>query len=320
MIDLLKQIYHPMVRHLAWSLLSPDLACVKHVHPLRFSSNPELANWLAQLDANPRPLEDYIYSGNHRLLGSYFERLWQFFFIHHPDWSLLAHHVQIRNKKQTLGELDLLVEDAQGTVIHLELATKWYLQIPNCSGGESKHWLGPQTQDRLDLKLHKLTAKQFPFAFNKHTLEHLNSKGLPQPDIQQLVLKGGLFYKWNSHHQLAPEVPSDTQLFPWSHGHEVEQWIDPKGHYMLLEKHQWLAPAIICETDVEPQPAQAIIKIIHDHFDKNKAENASRPPYALMLCQVIHLNETTYWQEINRTMVIHKNWPNAFKSELKVEQ
>ena len=74
--------------------------------------------------------------------------------------DLLAKNLQIPGAKgQTLGEVDFLIrERSSGTVIHLEVAIKFYLAV-RCPDGFVRY-PGPDPRDSLQNKLQRMRAKQ----------------------------------------------------------------------------------------------------------------------------------------------------------------
>lgn len=302
----LEQLTDPHVRRLAWSLLSPPMAQISTTPAFdicQWHEAKHVQNWLKQLNAQPTSLHDYILAGNHRLLGSYFERLWQFFFNQYPGWTLLADHIQVIHEKQTLGELDLLVESPKGEVLHIELATKWYLQIPGQSGAHTSDWLGPQTKDRLDLKIKKLEEKQFPFANDERVMQHLKQANLPPPQYQFLIMKGGLFAQQGEHYEKAQCIPTDLVIHPWCHHKDIRQCFAQDHVYRLLDKHAWLGPAL-SNSNLENLSYEALIQAMDTHF------NDSAYPYALMVADFGPTDQASD-SEKQRIMVVHNHWPNT---------
>ena len=68
---------------------------------------------------------------------------------------LLARNWPLRERGQTIGEADLLVE-REGRRELWELACKWYLGVPGAG------WVGPGLNDRLASKLERLARVQLP--------------------------------------------------------------------------------------------------------------------------------------------------------------
>ncbi|EAT11814.1 DUF1853 family protein [Bermanella marisrubri] len=308
MNPILQQLKDPHIRRLAWCLFADPMAHISsaaHLDLGEWHDITALEDWLKKLDQQPKPLHDYILAGNHRLLGSYFERLWQFFFSYHPQWNLLADHVQIIHEKQTLGELDLIVRNPEHDIVHIELATKWYLQAPGHTGANTHDWLGPQTKDRLDLKIKKLKDKQFPFAQHPQVIDHLKTNNLPLPQAQRLVMKGGLFTQLGEDFTLPSCTPPTIEVFPWCHHQTLGSWTRDSHLYCLLEKHEWLGPAQITEHSRILTRAQ-LLEVTYDHFVKG------RHPYALMICDLGSMDlysHETQQMEVARIMVVKDDWP-----------
>ncbi|MCF7202950.1 DUF1853 family protein [Pseudomonas oligotrophica] len=193
------ELTHPQVRDLAWALLSQPLLgeALAQRHPLTAScwmATPALlADWLRQLDAQPAALEDWLARHSIRRLGLYYERLWQFALHHAPDVELLAANLPVRRAGHTLGELDLLLRDAEG-VFHLELAVKFYLGLAGDSRAHQR-WLGPDSRDRLDLKLEHLHAHQLPLGGAADARELL-AEITAEPVQSRYWLGGYLFHPW----------------------------------------------------------------------------------------------------------------------------
>lgn len=183
--DLPRQLQRPAVRDLAWAVLSPPLLagtpCPQR-HPLAgslWAQQPHrLEQWLRALDKDDHPLRDWLAKLGSRRLGLYYERLWQFALRHAPGIELLAANLAIREGGLTLGELDVLLRDADG-VHHLELAIKLYLGPPS-GGHDTQAWLGPGCHDRLGAKLAHLAQHQLPMSRGAHSQQALARLGAQQ--------------------------------------------------------------------------------------------------------------------------------------------
>ncbi|MEH6344216.1 MAG: DUF1853 family protein [Bermanella sp.] len=305
MNQLLTQLSTPRVRHLLWSVLSPDLAYAKSIASLNVSLDGPLREWFISLDQNPSLLNTYLATSKHRLLGIYFESLWQFFLKNAPCWQLKAHNIQIIQDKKTLGELDILAEHIGSQGYHLELAVKFYLQHPSHTGGLCQHWLGPQCRDRLDLKLNKLNNQQFPIINHPQTQAILAQRGISPPASQALILKGYLFSKWQSDFTLPSEVNSACLMGQWLHQKDISELIQPDCHWLLIEKPNWLGPMQIPKDSSNAYllSGSEAVKTVQKHF-LNRLIN-----HALMLIKVIP--EQTMFIEKKRYLVVSDSWPNT---------
>jgi hypothetical protein len=300
------ELHHPMVRHLAWSLISPPMTSTSSAPSLDLGDQSTLNNWLISQDQQPELLELYVNGRNHRLLGSYFESLWSFFFEHYPTWQLLADHIQVHKetlhgKQQTLGELDILARSPEQNTLHVELTVKFYLQHPQHSGEELHHWIGPQTRDRLDLKLTKLSDKQFPFIEHPDTQAKLIELGLDTQIQQRAVFKGYLFHQHGQPFTLPKSVTEQALVASWCHANRAEAIMSKNANYVLLPKHDWLGA--YSGKHLPVSNADEMQTEIQNHFTQ------STTPYALMIAEVEQRQEE--WHERQRWLVVHNGWPNS---------
>jgi len=103
------------------------------------------------------------------------------------NFNLVAFSKQLINmNKQTLGEIDFLVEDIKNqTYKHIELVYKFYIVDPNYSEDILKCFMGPKRKDFLYKKLDKLHKHQFPILFSKEGKQLLNLYQIEQEKLEQ---------------------------------------------------------------------------------------------------------------------------------------
>ena len=304
--DLPRTLRQPVVRDLAWVILSPPLLssppCPQR-HPLSAScwwQQPGLlADWLRRQDQDSNALHAWLARSSVRRLGLYYERLWQFALQASPDVEVLAANLPIRQRGHTLGELDLLLRDAQG-VHHLELAIKLYLGLDHAHDQAPSNWLGPGSHDRLDIKLDHLSRHQLPLSGRDEALPCLTplNIGLPQA---ALWLSGYLFYPWRSHID-APQGSNPAHLRGrWVHQQDWDEFSarQPGGRWQALARHSWLSPARV-ETD---QLWTA------EHF-QHWRQVLPRDAQAQLL---VHLEADAegIWQERERVFLVNDTWPDT---------
>ncbi len=116
-------------------------------------------------------------------------------------YDVLAHNVQIKRGKETIGELDFILRDrgngeenfGESEFIHLELTYKFYLLDPTIS--EPIHRLmGPNRRDMFFTKMEKTRDKQLPLLHSPEGKELLRSLHLQSEEItQQTYFLGQLF-------------------------------------------------------------------------------------------------------------------------------
>ncbi|WP_343599734.1 DUF1853 family protein [Pseudomonas sp.] len=289
--ELPRRLRRPAVRDLAWTLLSPALLsappCPQR-HPLAGSAwvgDPQrLHDWLRALDADDLPLRDWLAKITSRRLGLYYEGLWQFALAQAPGVELLASNLAIRAGGRTLGELDILLRDGEGTH-HLELAIKLYLGPTVDDGRDPAHWLGPGCHDRLGSKLAHLAGHQLPMSGDSQSREALATVGVGQVQAH-LWLGGYLFYPWPGHAE--PPAGANPQHLRGRWARRSDWHMAADEHWQPLARHAWLAPARV-EADEcwtvqrfgdwlkqldEHAPAQLLVRLEPD--DEGARQEAER--------------------------------------------
>jgi len=295
-----RQLRRPAVRDLAWALLSPPLLsappCPQR-HPLvgsAWAADPQrLKDWLQALDADDQPLRAWLAKLTSRRLGLYYECLWQFALGQAPGIALLAANLAIRDHSRTLGELDILLRDRDGTH-HLELAIKLYLGPADGDGRDPAQWLGPGCHDRLGNKLAHLAGHQLPMSGQAHSREALAELGVQQVQ-PHLWLAGYLFYPWPGHAE-PPEGANPEHL----RGRWVRRrdWpMSPSERWQPLPRQAWLAPA-----RVEANECWAPLQ-----FAAWLAELDPQAP-AQMLVRLEPGSEGV-WHEVERVFLVSDSWP-----------
>ena len=298
------------VRDLAWSCFGPPL--IQDFSPLsasnqalesNFELSPQRRQWLADLDSNPAPLHQYLQSHKQRRLGLYFESLWHFFILHDPHLDLISHNLAVRNRHKTLGEFDLILFcQATERFIHLELAVKFYLQQQSSQRLKDVYqpysrWLGPNSNDRFDIKLRRLLDHQTQLSQTtegKHCLNELEIDTI----APQIALKGCLFY---SQPQTLPEHEILASEH-WRGRHyklrEIIEHINDNEHFSIVDKSQWLSPCFTQTDEGLLSPAQLYNHLEH-HFQQQQ-----RP---LMIASMIDISQGFY--ETGRFFVTPDDWP-----------
>ncbi len=171
------------------------------------------------------------------LLGKRVERFVIAELQQHQNISIRLENAQINQQKITIGEIDcILMKDE--IPMHLEIIYKFYLYDATIGASEIDHWIGPNRNDTLVKKLHKLRDKQLPLLFNEHTKPVLKTLGLNSVQIQQRVLfKAQLFIPYKidvAFEELNKECIAGFYI-PFS---KVEQFNDCK--FYIPVKMDWL--------------------------------------------------------------------------------
>lgn len=239
------KVQHPQLRDLIWAVSSKSLIKPLPGWPCAFDFVPtaKIRHRLEHTDT--LLLEQHLARRETRFLGSYFEALWEFFFLYEPRFSVLAKNLQIRDAHHTLGEFDFIVFDKHANKhLHLELAIKFYLGCSETNSHpytDGKHlWMGPQTRDRLDIKIarvleHQLTLHQQPLA-----QQQLRALGVETVE-PQLLIKGYLFQPQTAL-PLPDYVVSTSEHAQWISLDQLPAALNDHHPWHLLHKRHWPAP------------------------------------------------------------------------------
>lgn len=299
LIDLPHQLRQAAVRDLAWAILAPPLLAemaVNQRHPLSASDwvqTPErLAAWLTALDRHSEPLDAWLAAASTQRLGRYYERLWQFALEAAPGVRLIAANLPIRDGGKTLGELDLLFEDAEG-VHHVELAIKFYLGIGDARRDRYEQWLGPNSQDRLDLKVEHLLTQQMPMAERPQSRLVLAALGVSNV-CSELWMSGYLFSSWSAHNQNTLQACNKWVRYPEWQAFIADR---PAGSWQILPRERWLAPAY----------SQAENRLSEMQLNEQLAA-LCLPSSAHLLVRLIE-TQPGEWREAERAFLVPESWP-----------
>jgi len=114
------------------------------------------------------------------------------------NYNVLAKNIQIIDNNLTLGELDCILKH-NSSIVHLEIAYKFYLFDKTHNENELHCWIGPNRKDSLIEKINKLQEKQLPLLQHPKTVEKLNILKIPTEHIeQQVCFKAQLFVPYSN--------------------------------------------------------------------------------------------------------------------------
>ncbi|WP_158936743.1 DUF1853 family protein [Burkholderia sp. S171] len=268
--DAITSFHDPAVRDLAWLLFSPDLLSASRAGaPLACPAATEKERettlvWLTALDRDPAALHAQVHKPSLTRLGFYAEALLEHFLTHGPHARLIAANIPLRTAERTLGEVDFLLENVRGERLHWELAVKFYLHIGEGDGAATlAHYVGPNLQDRFDLKHARLLNHQLGLSAH----DEFASLGFEGPWRAELFVKGRLFYRDDSlgsglSRNLAlnppPELAVDHLRGWWK---TASEWQDSKadGVFASLPRLGWMAERTLSAQEGEALAAQTAV-------------------------------------------------------------
>ena len=176
----------------------------------------------------------------HQKLGHLYEDALAILLRESPTLDLLKENLQIRRDiHTTVGELDFLLrEKSTGNLIHLELATKFYLAVDTPDGLTLP---GPDARDNYRRKLTRLRNHQLtlPSRFPDYFPETYRSEAI---ETKQLIY-GCLFDHIHANQLANPEFISPTcRRGRWLHQYELSSYFPKETQFQLIPKHLWPMP------------------------------------------------------------------------------
>jgi len=158
-----------------------------------------------------------------------------------PDYEVLLHNLPIREKKQTIGEVDFIVRKISNQqLIHVELTYKFYLidtQIP-----EIIHQLvGPNKRDTFFTKLEKIKNNQFALIHSEAGHNALSQKGVvPTGILQQTCYKAQLFMPFSHNKKDIGPLNSECIIGYWLRLSDFHSDTFSKNQFYIPTKNQWV--------------------------------------------------------------------------------
>jgi hypothetical protein len=300
----LDALREPAVRDLAWLLFSADLLRAQPPVGILASAfetaHEEAATlaWLHALDADSVGLLQDIAAARITRLGRYAECLLGWFLQHGPAAHLVAANVPLRRGGLTLGECDFLVQTQAGRRLHWELAVKCYLHA-GAGRAQLADYVGPNLQDRFDLKLAHLLDHQLPLSAR----EEFVTLGHAGPWEPQMFIKGWLFYRRGEL------TPDPAQLDP-AHGRgwwaTRSEWPDfaaaHAGQWRVLPRLEWLAPRRHERGAADEQG----IEFMDAHGLISRVAHQSGPT----MVAAFSMDDVGRWIERSRGFIVPDDWPD----------
>lgn len=173
-------------------------------------------------------------------------------------YDLLEQRLQLHMPgKSTIGELDFLLRDlSSDQLIHLELATKFYLAVETPDGIT---FPGPDSRDNFSKKVHRLRSHQLPLAKNYRYL--LPGAYREESITVRHLIHGCIFDHIASTTPASPEfVNPHRRQGSWLTVTELSELFPLNTGFETIPKHLWLVPPdLLANTTLEPWTPPAFL-------------------------------------------------------------
>lgn len=205
--------------------------------PLLVTNLPEATTFSFRALSRPEPASELNFD---QKLGHLCEDAFATLLDSSTTFELLAKNLQIQtDSRTTAGELDFLIRDlVSGHLIHLELATKFYLAVETSDGLTLP---GPDPRDNYFRKLKHLRAHQL-------TLTQQHRTALPEDYRSVTIHPRQLIYGCLFDHIYAAApataefINPDCRRGRWLHIDECADHFPQGTHFQIIPKQLWPVP------------------------------------------------------------------------------
>ena len=161
-----------------------------------------------------------------------------------PRVELVEKNLQLqRGKHSTVGELDFLIRAADGLLIHLELATKFYLAVKL---GDEVSYPGPDSRDNYDRKIDRLLSHQLTLV--KRYKDCLPLEYRDSDIVVRQLIYGCLFDHVSEADLSRPRFCNrDCRRGKWLHRSELAEWFSGETVFEFVPKSLWPVPFNLLE-------------------------------------------------------------------------
>ena len=157
-------------------------------------------------------------------------------------YDLLERNLQLqKDAHTTIGELDFLLSDLKSSdLIHLELATKFYLAVESESNSGIQ-LPGPDARDNYARKLHRMRSHQLPI-LTEHR-DHLPDLYREETIVTQQLIYGCFFDHIHAKQEAQPPFSlTDGRRGRWLTADEALRHFAPNTKFEIIPKALWPVP------------------------------------------------------------------------------
>ena len=245
---------------------------------------------------------EFIPTSHEYKLGLRFEAIIAGWIEQEPSLNLLEKNLTIHDKRRTIGEFDLIV-DNNGTTEHWELAVKFYLGTNETIN--PSNWHGPDPSDTLAKKINRMESHQLKLSQHHAGKKLLEEKGWNIQRVRSLV-KGRLFHPYSSFKLNQFKTPINVNP-----NHEKGWWLGvsefessselKNNRFIMLDRANWFAPIASSEN------AQIM------NHDETVSFLLTTPKQGTVPLALINKNG----KEISRGFVVFPQWMRDVNSHAK---
>lgn len=187
-------------------------------------------------------------------LGFYYQWLWKQVIEQSARYDLIAEEIQINSEGRTVGAIDFIVKEKNSKHLeHWEIAIKFYLYYQG-------KWLGPNNNDRLDLKIDKMLNHQLKLTASEAFKEQCDYSDNIEP---KMLVQGRLYTNPFTTEELPTHCSSlalNTQRIKgnWCFEHQFHLI---KERLYLLDKSQWVTG--LKQPSILPFSMSKLSKTVH---------------------------------------------------------
>ncbi|WP_035336677.1 DUF1853 family protein [Dokdonia sp. PRO95] len=175
-------------------------------------------------------------------LGHQIEHIFKQLLDHSERYTILAHNIQIKKDKITLGELDFIVSDRfrESIKIHIELTYKFYLIDPTIEV-PTHRLIGPNRKDMFYAKMEKTRDQQLPLIFTPEGRTTLSTLGInPETLEQQTYFLAQLFKPYAQQSPSIEPLNKDCIVGYWIRLDDFNKSHFKELSFYITLKSEWL--------------------------------------------------------------------------------
>lgn len=230
----------------------------------------------------------------YKRLGYYFEYLFKMGIHLLSPHKMVLENAQVKREGVTLGEIDYITQNGDGKYFHWEIAVKFYLQTGNSV--DLSRWVGPNQKDTFQKKWRKLIGHQLPLVQKGEGKDLLTNRGIEK--VQSTLFVKGMLFR-SLHHEVTsyPDVVNlNHQKGWWVFLHDLTRFFDRTMEWVILPKHDWLAPFLTNNQEL----------ILNTASLQAHLKNGS-PQFRPQMVVGVEPKDG-YYQEITRGFIVPKDW------------